>query len=124
MVWCEYLDFFFVKDRQTIYLRSEAKPEDEDNDWWLLIDIDGQFAKNEETPTKKKDIKEEELTSSQKKEKEQLLRDQKREIEITPSLQLLIDSRRVRTENEVEEEYKKKQKLLKFTKQMEAENGK
>lgn len=34
------------------------------------------------------------------------------EVKMTPALELLVKSRRIRTEQEVEEEFKKSQKLL------------
>lgn len=47
------------------------------------------------------------MTSSQKKAKEDRLLESKKEIEMTPALELLIKSRKVKTEQEVEAEFNK-----------------
>jgi hypothetical protein len=109
LMWSEFLDFFFCKeDTQFRVISKEPK------EWWLNIDIEGHRVRHAEDTPVKSTHREDSLTSSQRKEEHDRAAKEKEENEVkmTPALELLVKSRRIRTEQEVEEEFKKSQKLL------------
>jgi hypothetical protein len=110
LTWSEFLDFFFLKD-VTFQDRIGNS-----NDWWNKIDPEGKGVevKGSTPPRSNKVLSEEKsseggLSAQKKSRKEQLLNEFK-EVTMTPALEMLMNSRKVKTEQEVEEDFKNRQK--------------
>ena len=71
--------------------------------WWEHLDRDGRQA-----PVQNEDLVEH-VMGEQRRDR---LLEEFREPEMTPALQMLLTARRVRTEQEIEQEYQKRQKMI------------
>ena len=122
LTWEDFLNFFFLKDQLGV---ERAEYLTSGKDWWNSLDHDGKEVPTENTPTKKKsgsdmfDSLRGSSSGKKKLSKRASLLDEFKEVEMTPALKLLQESRRVKTEEEVEEEFKNMQKR----KELEGELG-
>lgn len=115
LTWEEFLNFFFLKNA-TMADRIDG------NDWWNKVDREGNPILADTTPTKGETFASSEKgsTSGKKRlDKRTSLFADFKEVDVTPAMQLLMDSRRVKTEQEVEEDWANMQRR----KTLEAEVG-
>lgn len=109
LTWAEFLDFFFLKETN-IMDRIDA------NDWWNKIDPNGKTldVKGLTPPRSSNNLSEKNSSeggqSGEKKSRKQKLLNEFKEVPMTPALEMLLNSRKVRTELEVEEDFKNRQK--------------
>jgi hypothetical protein len=101
LTWSEFLDFFFLKNA-TFADRIDA------NDWWNKIDENGKSIQTTgllSGPLSGKahndDVKSQDLKQSRQAS---LLKEFK-EIEMTPALKMLLNSRKLKTEQDVEQDF-------------------
>ena len=107
LTWSEFLDFFFLKDA-TFQDRIDS------NDWWNKIDPNGkqQDQKGSSHSQSNGNVSENEdyAVGGEKKSRKQRLMSEFKEVPMTPALEMLLNSRKVKTEQEVEKEFNLRQK--------------
>lgn len=98
LTWPEFLDFFFLRNA-TFADRIDA------NDWWNKIDENGksipQGASNT-GPLSSKSLGDDVRSNDLKYNRQQSLLKDFKEVEMTPALQMLLNSRKLKTEQDVE----------------------
>lgn len=95
--WTEFLNFFFLKDKSMINQLTSTG-------WWHKMNDMGHKIETKRTPTKDPmggvDLDDDRNESSAAKLVREFI-----EVPMTPALELLVQSRRVKTEQEVEDEF-------------------
>lgn len=105
LTWDEFLNFFFLKEASLLD-RIDG------NDWWNKIDQEGHKIETKRTPVE--DITGRTNASpdsdDSNDEGRRMLKEWK-EVPMTPALEMLMKSRRVKTEQEVEDDFNNRQKI-------------
>lgn len=103
LTWAEFLDFFFVKNEE------EKDPFDlspVEAGWWSQINIEGKKIENKDpTPRPQQSSQDEDFNNFRSQDPKAFVCVD--EVAMTPALEILLNSRKVRTEAEVEAEFTK-----------------
>ena len=103
LTWQEFLDFFFLKE-------ASLQDRMDGNDWWSKLDHEGQPVK-EPTPIKSRELSDlsdkenDDINLTSKGGRRSRLLAEFDEVKMTPALEMLINTRKTKISQDVEDDF-------------------